>query len=256
MTATFALEINGLMKSFDRPAVNNLDLRVRGGEFYALLGPNGAGKTTTLRMVAGLLQPDAGDISVFGTRLSRDPLAAKRKVAWVSDEPMIYDKLTPLEYLEFVSGLWDVEPELAEKRSLELIDWLGLEPHAMERCGGFSKGMRQKVALAGALVHEPQLIILDEPLTGLDAGSARQVKNVLLSRVAQGTTIIMTTHILEVAERMAERIGVIANGRLVAEGTLEELRHHSKNQGSTLEEVFLDIVENDEDVAVSGMLAA
>ena len=256
MTSTFALEINGLMKSFDRPAVNDLDLRVRGGEFYALLGPNGAGKTTTLRMVAGLLQPDAGDISVFGTELSRDPLAAKRKVAWVSDEPMIYDKLTPLEYLEFVSGLWNVEPELAEQRSLELINWLGLEPHAMERCGGFSKGMRQKVALAGALVHEPQLIILDEPLTGLDAGSARQVKNVLLSRVAQGTTIIMTTHILEVAERMAERIGVIANGRLVAEGTLEELRHHSNNQGSTLEEVFLDIVENDENSPVSGVLAA
>ena len=244
LTLPYALEICGLSKSFDRPAVNGLDLKVHGGEFYALLGPNGAGKTTTLRMVAGLLDPDAGDISVFGTKLSADPLEAKRKVAWVSDEPMIYDKLTPLEYLEFVSGLWGVEPKEAEARSLELIDWLGLAPHAMERCGGFSKGMKQKVALAGALVHEPQLIILDEPLTGLDAGSARQVKDVLLSRVKRGTTIIMTTHILEVAERMAERIGVIANGRLVAEGTLEELRHSSGNQGSTLEEVFLDIVEN------------
>ena len=149
-----------------------------------------------------------------------------------------------MEYLEFVSGLWGVEPGEAERRSLELVEWLGLAPHAMERCGGFSKGMKQKVALAGALVHEPQLIILDEPLTGLDAGSARQVKDVLLSRVKRGTTIIMTTHILEVAERMAERIGVIASGRLVAEGTLQELRESSGNQGSTLEEVFLDIVES------------
>ena len=258
MTSSLALEIRGLSKSFDRPAVNGLDLEVFGGEFYALLGPNGAGKTTTLRMVAGLLEPDAGEISVFGTRLADDPLEAKRKVAWVSDEPMIYDKLTPMEYLEFVSGLWGVEPGEAERRSLELVEWLGLAPHAMERCGGFSKGMKQKVALAGALVHEPKLIILDEPLTGLDAGSARQVKDVLLSRVKRGTTIIMTTHILEVAERMAERIGVIASGRLVAEGTLQELRESSGNQGSTLEEVFLDIVEsgNDEADDQFGSLAA
>jgi len=261
LSSPLALEIRGLSKSFDRPAVNELELSVYGGEFYALLGPNGAGKTTTLRMVAGLLQPDAGEISVFGTKLARDPLEAKRKIAWVSDEPMIYDKLTPLEYLEFVSGLWGVEPGIAEKRSLELVDWLGLAPHAMERCGGFSKGMRQKVALAGALVHEPQLIILDEPLTGLDAGSARQVKDVLLSRVKRGTTIIMTTHILEVAERMAERIGVIAEGRLVAEGTLQELRDNSSSQSGTLEEVFLDIVEaSDETVedaaATAGSLAA
>jgi ABC-2 type transport system ATP-binding protein len=256
MTSTFALEIKGLVKRFDRPAVDELDLQIHGGEFYALLGPNGAGKTTTLRMVAGLLQPDAGEISVFGTDLARDPLEAKQKIAWVSDEPMIYDKLTPMEYLEFVSGLWGVDPQVAEARSVELVDWLGLGPHAMERCGGFSKGMRQKVALAGALVHEPQLIILDEPLTGLDAGSARQVKDVLLSKVRRGTTIIMTTHILEVAERMAERIGVIADGRLVAEGTFEELRGRSSKQSSTLEEVFLDIVEGDDRALDIGSLAA
>jgi ABC-2 type transport system ATP-binding protein len=256
MTSTFALEIKGLVKRFDRPAVDELDLQVHGGEFYALLGPNGAGKTTTLRMVAGLLQPDVGEISVFGTDLARDPLEAKQKIAWVSDEPMIYDKLTPMEYLEFVSGLWGVDPQVAEARSVELVDWLGLGPHAMERCGGFSKGMRQKVALAGALVHEPQLIILDEPLTGLDAGSARQVKDVLLSKVRRGTTIIMTTHILEVAERMAERIGVIADGRLVAEGTFEELRGRSSKQSSTLEEVFLDIVEGDDRALDIGSLAA
>ena len=179
-------------------------------------------------MVAGLLAPDAGSISVFGIDALADPVEAKRIMAWVSDEPMIYDKLTPFEYLEFVAGLWGIEPALAEARANELIGWLGLAPHAHERCEGFSKGMRQKVALAGALVHEPRLIILDEPLTGLDAGSARQVKNVLRERVAAGGTVIMTTHILEVAERMADRIGVIAGGRLIAQGTLDELRREGR----------------------------
>ncbi|WP_442581810.1 ABC transporter ATP-binding protein [Mesorhizobium sp. ASY16-5R] len=237
-----ALEIRDLHKRFDRPAVDGLNLEVRAGEFYALLGPNGAGKTTTLRMVAGLLQPDRGAVSIFGIDARRDPVAAKSVMAWVSDEPMIYDKLTPFEYLEFVAGLWGVKAAVAEKRARDLIDSLGLGPHADTRCEGFSKGMRQKVALAGALVHDPKLIILDEPLTGLDAGSARQVKTVLTERVRQGATIIMTTHILEVAERMAERIGVIAAGRLIAEGTLEELRARAGKDHSSLEEIFLDLV--------------
>jgi ABC-2 type transport system ATP-binding protein len=237
-----ALEIRALTKRFDRPAVDGLDLTVRIGEFYCLLGPNGAGKTTTLRMVAGLLAPDQGAISVFGIDALADPVEAKRIMAWVSDEPMIYDKLTPTEYLEFVAGLWGIEPKLAEARSNELIGWLGLTPHANERCEGFSKGMRQKVALAGALVHEPRLIILDEPLTGLDAGSARQVKTVLRERVAAGGTVIMTTHILEVAERMADRIGVIAGGRLIAQGTLDELRTKAGKGHSSLEDTFLTLV--------------
>jgi ABC-2 type transport system ATP-binding protein len=242
---TPALEIRGLAKRFDRPAVDGLDLSIRGGEFYALLGPNGAGKTTTLRLVSGLLKPDAGAISVFGIDALADPVAAKRIMAWLSDEPMIYDKLTPLEYLEFIAGLWGVDAALAESRARALLGWLGLEPNAHERCEGFSKGMRQKVALAGALVHEPRLIILDEPLTGLDAGSARQVKTVLRERVAQGCTVIMTTHILDVAERMADRIGVIDRGRLIAEGTLEELRRQAGRGGSSLEDTFLALVGQD-----------
>ncbi len=237
-----ALDISALSKRFDRPAVDGLDLKVRAGEFYALLGPNGAGKTTVLRMVAGLLQPDAGTISVFGVDTRRDPIAAKRLIAWVSDEPMVYDRLTPLEYLEFVAGLWEINAAEAETRARDLLNWLGLGPHAHERCGSFSKGMLQKVALAGALVHDPRLIILDEPLTGLDAGSARQVKDVLLKRVSEGVTVIMTTHILEVAERMAERIGVIAHGRLIAEGTLAELRARTGHDGNSLEDIFLELV--------------
>jgi ABC-2 type transport system ATP-binding protein len=241
-----ALDVKSLAKRFDRPAVDRLDLRVEAGEFYALLGPNGAGKTTTLRMVAGLLRPDHGAISIFGIDALRHPVEAKRVTAWVSDEPMIYDKLTPAEYLDFVAGLWGIEPATARARARDLLGWLGLAAQANTRCEGFSKGMRQKVALAGALVHEPRLIILDEPLTGLDAGSARQVKDVLKNRVREGATVIMTTHILEVAERMAERIGVIVAGRLVAEGTLEELRRRAGGDATSLEEIFLDLVADRE----------
>jgi ABC-2 type transport system ATP-binding protein len=196
-------------------------------------------------MVAGLLKPDSGDIEIFGVDALADPVSAKRVTAWVSDEPMIYDKLTPYEYLEFVAGLWRIDAATAEARTRHLIEWLDLGPHAHERCESFSRGMRQKVALAGALVHEPQLIILDEPLTGLDAGSARQVKDVLLARVRAGCTVLMTTHILEVAERMAERIGVIANGRLIAEGTLDELRIKSGRREKNLEDVFLTLVADE-----------
>lgn len=240
-----ALEILNLHKRFSDPAVNDLSLKVREGEFYALLGPNGAGKTTTLRMVAGLLQADAGAVRVCGIDAFADPIAAKQVLAWVPDEPMVYDKLTPLEYLEFVAGLWSMQPDLARFKADSLLDAFGLAPHANERCGGFSKGMRQKVALAGALIHEPRLIILDEPLTGLDAGSARQVKKVLTGLVAQGVSIIMTTHILEVAERMADRIGIIARGQLVAKGTLEELRQRASAGGHSLEDIFLEIVGGD-----------
>ena len=245
-----ALQMTSLVKSFDDfRAVDNLSLTIRQGEFYALLGPNGAGKTTTLRMVAGLLQPDAGSISVLGTNALKDPIAAKRIMAWVPDEPMIYDKLTPVEYLEFIAGLWGMDPNVAQLRAVALLEQFGLAQHAGERCQGFSKGMRQKVALTGALLHQPQLIILDEPLTGLDAGSARQVKSVLRDLVATGVTVIMTTHILEVAERMADRIGVIGHGRLLAEGALHELRVGDDRKDQTLEEIFLQIVGEDDGVS-------
>ncbi len=241
-SAASALEIRNLKKSFTNPAVDGLSLTIRTGEFYALLGPNGAGKTTTLRMVSGLLEADAGEVSICGINAFANPIDAKRILAWVPDEPMIYDKLTPLEYLEFVAGLWSMEPDFARFKADTLLEQFGLAAHADERCGGFSKGMRQKVALAGALIHEPRLIILDEPLTGLDAGSARQVKSVLRELVAGGVTVIMTTHILEVAERMADRIGIITSGKLVAEGTLSELRQQASADGLTLEDIFLEIV--------------
>lgn len=239
MTHSPALALTGLHKHFGRPAVEGLDLTVRRGELYALLGPNGAGKTTTLRMVAGLLAPDAGRVEVFGIDLAHDAAAAKRRMAYLPDDPMLYGKLKPVEYLEFVAGLWGVGARAAEPRARELLDWLDLAKHAHELTEGFSRGMKQKLALAGALIHEPELLILDEPLTGLDAGAARQVKDLLLSHVARGGTVILTTHILEVAERLAQRIGIIQHGRLIAQGTLDELREQAP--GATLEDMFLQL---------------
>jgi ABC-2 type transport system ATP-binding protein len=239
-----ALELKGLRKVFTKPAVDNLDLTVRAGELYALLGPNGAGKTTTLRMVAGLLRPDAGSIRVFGTDALADPRAAKKMIAWLPDEPMLYDKLTPMEYLQFVAGLWGVPGKQARAKAEELLRWLDLWDQRGQRCEGFSRGMKQKAALAGALIHDPKLLILDEPLTGLDASVARQVKDLLQERVKAGATVILTTHILDVAERLADRIGIIQAGKLRAEGTLAELRARAGDNG-TLEDVYLRLIESE-----------
>jgi ABC-2 type transport system ATP-binding protein len=234
-----ALAIRGLAKSFDKPVITGLDLEVATGQLYALLGPNGAGKTTTLRMVTGLTRPDAGTIRIFGIDALRQPLDAKAITAWLPDEPMLYDKLTPSEYLAFVAGLWRMDPQHAAAEAERLLHWLDLWDERDTRCEGFSRGMKQKVALAGALIHDPRLLILDEPLTGLDAGMARAVKDALRAQVDAGKTVIVTTHILEVAERMADRIGIIAGGKLLAEGTLDELRDRAGTEGMTLEDIFI-----------------
>jgi ABC-2 type transport system ATP-binding protein len=240
--STVALSVRGLRKTFERPAVEGIDLTINAGEFYGLLGPNGAGKTTTLRMIAGLLTPDLGSIEVFGIDVRRNPVAAKELIAWLPDEPLLYDKLTVAEYLEFIAGLWRMDPKHAERNARELLERLDLWVHRDDRCEGFSRGMKQKAALAGALIHEPQLLILDEPLTGLDAAIARQVKDLLLERARAGCTIILTTHILDVAERLVDRIGIIQSGRLLAEGTLQELRAKGGHSDATLEDVFLNLV--------------
>lgn len=239
-----ALDVRGLTKVYGaKAAVDHLDLTVRPGELYALLGPNGAGKTTTLRMVSGLLKPDGGSISVFGIDALATPAKSKAIVAWLPDEPMLYDKLTPLEYLDFVAGLWSIPGKVARSRAEDLLKAFELWEQRDQRCEGFSRGMKQKAALAGALIHDPKLLILDEPLTGLDASMARLIKDMLQDRVKAGATVILTTHILEVAERIADRIGVIARGRLLAEGTLDELRSRAGHGQQTLEDVFLALID-------------
>jgi len=239
-----ALRIRGLSKAFDKPVITGLDLEVAGGELYALLGPNGAGKTTTLRMVTGLTRPDAGSIHIFGIDALADPLAAKAVTAWLPDEPMLYDKLTPSEYLGFVAGLWQIPPAEAAPEAERLLKWLELWESRETRCETFSRGMKQKVALAGALIHRPRLLILDEPLTGLDAAMARAVKDALREAVDKGATVVVTTHILEVAERLADRIGIIGNGTLLAEGTLEELRAKAGSDKMTLEDAFIALTRS------------
>ena len=244
--ATAALELNGLSKRFgNKRAVSDLNLRVEQGELYALLGPNGAGKTTTLRMVAGLLTPSSGDAFILGKSITETPGQAKANLAFLPDDPLLYGKLRPLEYLEFVAGLWGIPREEARERGSELLRWLDLWDHRHEITEAFSRGMKQKLGLAGGLIHQPRVMILDEPLTGLDAGAARDVKDLLVEYVQQGNTVILTTHIMEIAERMAQRIGIISRGELIAQGTLDELRAQSREQGDSLEAVFLDLVERE-----------
>jgi ABC-2 type transport system ATP-binding protein len=248
---TAAIEIEWLLKRYgDRPAVEGLSLSVPRGEFHALLGPNGAGKTTTLRIVAGIIRPDAGTVRVMGHDVVREPVAAKRALAFLPDEPALYGKLRPLEYLEFVAGLWSMEAGVARRRAEGLLEELGLADKRRDFIEGFSRGMRQKLALAGALIHDPAVMLLDEPLTGLDAEAARQVKDILIARVKAGCTVVLTTHILEVAERLAERISIIAGGRIAAQGTMAELRERA-GRGETLEDVFLALVRDAARDAVS-----
>lgn len=241
---TPALELTGVVKDYGgKRAVDGLNLRIPAGAFYALLGANGAGKTTTLRMIAGLLQPDGGSIRVFGQSLTSNPTGAKQQMAFLPDEPMLYGKLRCTEYLEFVAGLWGVDGRTAATRGQDLLKWLDLWDARANYCENLSRGMQQKLTLAGALIHDPKLLILDEPLTGLDAAAARKVKDFLAGLVRDGLTVLFTTHILEVAERMATRIGLIRAGQLIAEGTLDELRAVYGSEHTTLEDLFLSATE-------------
>ena len=229
-------------------ALDPLTLDLAENAFLCLVGPSGCGKSTTLRIVAGLLRADAGRVSVLGHDVATEPTEAKRVLAFLPDDALVYGKLDAVEYLEFVAGLWGIDASVAATRAEELLRWLELWPKARERAETYSRGMRQKLALAGALIHEPQVLILDEPLTGLDAAAARQVKDLLIERVRAGGTVILTTHILEMAERLAERISLIRAGRIVAQGSLDELRAQAaagggagRGGGSTLEDVFLHL---------------
>lgn len=241
---TAALTLNHVNKSFaGKPAVRDLCLSVPRGSFYALLGHNGAGKTTTLKMIAGLLKPDGGSLKVLGLDVAQEPIAVKQRIAFLPDEPMLYSKLTALEYLEFVAGLWGISASKALPKAEELLRWLELWEVRGQFAEAYSRGMQQKLALAGALIHEPELLILDEPLTGLDAAAARKVKDGLVEHTRRGLTVLFTTHILEVAERLATRIGLIRAGELIAEGSLDELRAQAGRPEASLEELFLATAE-------------
>jgi ABC-2 type transport system ATP-binding protein len=240
-----ACEIIGLVKRFGpKTAVNQLSLQIPVGMLYGFLGVNGAGKTTTLRMISGLIRPDAGQIRVCGVDAIAEPQSAKQPLAYIPDDPVLYGKLNPMEHLEFVAALWNVDPTTARRRAQELLERLSLWDRRHEWIESYSRGMKQKVALASALIHSPKLILLDEPLTGLDASAARLVKDILLEFLRHGGSVILTTHILEVAERLAERIGIMSGGRLIAEGTMAQLRSQSGQASGSLEDIFLQLIQD------------
>ncbi|MCA9000374.1 MAG: ABC transporter ATP-binding protein [Planctomycetes bacterium] len=226
-------------------AVKGLNLAIEPGEVVGLLGPNGAGKSTTVRMLVGLLAPSEGAIRIAGVSVAQDPIGAKKHIGYVPDGAPLYPNLSPNQLLNLVTGLYSVPEDLAKARSKHLLEQFDLAGRADDPVGQFSRGMRQKVALACALVHRPKLLILDEPLSGLDAPSASLIKEVLRGWADDGGAVLYTSHLLDVVERVCDRMIVIDRGQIVGEGSLEALRQQSGNSG-TLEQVFLKLSHSDD----------
>jgi ABC-2 type transport system ATP-binding protein len=230
----------------DVTVVDHLNLAVRRGEIYGFLGPNGAGKSTTIKMLVGLLKPTSGSASLAGHDIWHEPLQAKRALGYVADRVLLYDRLTGREFLSFLAQLRGLSHVLATERIARLLDLLELSEQSNYLCGSYSFGMKRKLSLAGALLHEPALLILDEPLNGLDPLSARRLKDLFLHLAASGTTIFLSTHDLATAESICHRVGIIQRGRLLAEGTAEELR--ARASAPDLESVFLSLTAHQEEV--------
>jgi ABC-2 type transport system ATP-binding protein len=236
------IEINNISKSFGKKlAVDDLSLTVRKGEFFGFLGPNGAGKTTTIKILTGLLRPDKGTASISGIDVAREPEKAKAKIGYIPDSPYLYEKLTGREFLEFCGGLYGVPKARMESQISWLLELFGMDSWADRRCEEYSHGMRQKVVFGSAFVHDPEVLIIDEPMVGLDPQSMRLIKDVLKLYASRGTTVFVSTHLLTVAEELCDRIGIVNNGKLVASGTLAELHKAAASEGENLEELFLQL---------------
>jgi ABC-2 type transport system ATP-binding protein len=240
-----AVETHGLTRDFGSfRAVSGVDLAVPAGSFYGFLGPNGAGKSTTIKCLTGLLKPSAGSMRILGTDPLADPLSVKRRIGVVPEDLALFDRLTAGETLTFVAEVHGMDRATAKSRSKDLLDLMELTQAANTLVTDFSHGMRKKLSLAAALLPAPRLLFLDEPFEGIDAVASRQIKDLLTSFVDRGGTIFLTSHILEIVERLSTHIGVIAKGRLVAQGTIAELRA-AGGTGQTLEELFIDLVGGD-----------
>ena len=220
-------------------AVDGIDLQVPSGELFGFLGPNGAGKTTTLRMIAGILKPTSGIVEIGGDDLERKPRKAKTRMGFIPDRPFVYDKLTGAEFLRFVAALYGQDGPVIERRMDELLRLFDLAPWKDELTESYSHGMRQKLIISSALIHQPEVIVVDEPMVGLDPKSARLLKDLFKEFTQRGGTILMSTHTLEVAEDMCDRIGIIQGGKIVACGTMTELRHQFAAGDASLEDLFL-----------------
>ena len=222
-------------------AVDGLDLAVPRGELFGLLGPNGAGKTTTIRMIAGILRPTSGTVRVGGIDMQARPLEAKARLGYVPDRPFVYDKLTGGEFLRFAAALYGLQGPAVEHRIDELLELFELTPWKTELTEAYSHGMRQKLIIAGALVHRPEVIVVDEPMVGLDPRSARLLKELFREFVSRGGTVLMSTHTMEIAEVMCDRIAIVYRGRIAAHGTMAELRQQTSSEGMSLEDLFLKL---------------
>ena len=238
------IELKHIVKKFgDLVAVNDLTLTVGKGEFFAVLGPNAAGKTTTIKILAGLMRPTSGSARVCGFDVFEQPLEARRRMAYVPDFPFLYEKLTPWEFFRFTGQLFQMDSDSIERRGQELVERFHLGDFADKTIEGLSHGTRQRTAIVSALLHEPQVLVIDEPMVGLDPQHARVVKDVFQERARAGMTVFLSTHQLSVAEEIADRIGIIHAGQLVAAGTKEELRRHSGTTGP-LEQIFLSLTRS------------
>lgn len=234
----------GLTKKYgDKLAVDDVNLEVRSGEIFGFLGPNGAGKTTTINMLIGMLMPTSGSVSICGVDVLKNPQEAKSLIGYVPDQPNIYEKLTAWEFLMFVAKIYNTPEEKARKKALSLLEMFGIADRANDLIGSFSHGMKQKVVMSSALVHDPKVVFMDEPTVGLDPKSARLVKDILRELADHGVTVFMTTHILDIAERMCDRVGIIQNGKLLAVGSMDELRSLSSHKDNelSLEDLFLEL---------------
>jgi ABC-2 type transport system ATP-binding protein len=237
-----AVELREVTKRYNEiVAVNNISLTIETGEIFALLGPNGSGKSTTLKMLMGLLQPTAGAISVLGLDVSKDAVAVKRQVGYVPESPNIYEFLTGIEYLDFIADIYGVTTTEKQQRINEYLKALQLEGREGDMINSYSDGMKKKISLISAFLHKPKLLILDEPLNALDPRSARIVKDYLHSLKAQGVTTILSTHVLEIAEAVCDRIGIMYQGNILALGNMTELREKAVLPGSGLEDIFLKL---------------